>query len=179
MTSNCQTFDQTSSQTGWSGQNAQTSTAYTSGTQATYTLQSVLDVSTTYYWRSYAIDPGGANDWSATQGTPYSFTTTSTPTQQTDCRIQEAGDDSQNTVIWTDTATNEDYYRVDRSKDAAAWSTLSSTIAADSTSYVDNTITTGATYYYRVAPYLTAGPTYGDWCYTNTLTQSLGSFRFD
>ncbi len=76
MTANCQTFDQTSSQTGWSGQNTQTSTAYTSGTQATYTIQTPLTVSTTYYWRSYSIDPGGTNTWSPTQGAPYSFTTT-------------------------------------------------------------------------------------------------------
>ena len=79
MSTNCQTFDQTASQTGWSGQNTQTSTAYTSGTQATYTIQSALTSATTYYWRSYAIDPGGTNTWSSTQGTPYSFTTTTAP----------------------------------------------------------------------------------------------------
>jgi hypothetical protein len=80
MTTNCQTFDQTSSQTGWSGQNTQSNTAYTSGTQATYTLQTALTPSFTYYWRSYAKDPGGSNTWSSTQGSPYSFTTTGTGT---------------------------------------------------------------------------------------------------
>ena len=80
MTQNCQTFDQTASQTGWSGQNTQGGTAYTSGTQATYTLQSALSAATTYYWRSYAIDPGGTNTWSSTQSSPYSFTTESAPT---------------------------------------------------------------------------------------------------
>lgn len=75
MTTSCQTFDQTSSQVGWTGQDTQTSSAYTSGTQATYTLQTPLSNSTTYYWRSYAKDPAGSNTWSATQGTPYSFTT--------------------------------------------------------------------------------------------------------
>lgn len=82
MTTGCQTFDQTSSQTGWSGQNTQTSTAYTSGTQATYTIQSALSAGTPYYWRSYAIDPGGTNTWSGTQ-TPRSFTTTTAPTAPT------------------------------------------------------------------------------------------------
>jgi len=80
---NLQTFDQTSSQTGWSGQNAETETAYTSGTQATYTIQSALSVGTTYYWRSYAIDPGGSEIWSATQSPVYSFTITQTPTAPT------------------------------------------------------------------------------------------------
>jgi hypothetical protein len=75
MATNCQTFDQTSSQTGWTGQNAQTNTAYTTGTQATYTIQTNLTQNQTYYWRSYAIDQGGSNIWTATQATPYSFTT--------------------------------------------------------------------------------------------------------
>ena len=83
MSVNCQTFDQTSSQTGWSGQDAQTSTAYASGTQATYTLQTPLALNDTYYWRSYAIDPAGANSWSTTQGTPYSFTTIAAPVVST------------------------------------------------------------------------------------------------
>ncbi|MBU1323521.1 hypothetical protein KKE75_05695, partial [Patescibacteria group bacterium] len=75
MTTNCQTFDQTASQTGWSGQNTESNTAYTSGTQATYTIQTALDNWKVYYWRSYAIDPGGSNTWSSTQTTPSSFTT--------------------------------------------------------------------------------------------------------
>jgi len=77
MTQNCQTFDQTSSQTGWSGQNTETNTAYTSGTQSTYTIQtgSLLIPNTTYYWRTYAKDPGGTNLWTDTQGAPRSFTT--------------------------------------------------------------------------------------------------------
>ncbi len=79
MTLNCQTFDQTSSQTGWSGQNTQSSTAYTSGTQGVYSVQTPLTALTTYYWRSYAIDPGGINIWSGTQATPYSFTTSNNP----------------------------------------------------------------------------------------------------
>ena len=74
ITQNVQTFDETSSQTGWSGQNTQGNTAYTSGSQATYTLQTTLSGNTIYYWRSYAIDPGGTNAWSSTQ-TAYKFTT--------------------------------------------------------------------------------------------------------
>ncbi len=74
MTIQCTTFDQTSTQTGWSGQNTETSTAYTSGTQATYTLQYDLEEGKTYYWRSYTIDPAGTNSWSETQSTPRAFT---------------------------------------------------------------------------------------------------------
>ncbi len=75
---NLQTFDQTASQTGWSGQNAQTSTAYTSGSTATYTLQSALAGATTYYLRAYAVDPAGSNVWGSASST-VSFTTNSSP----------------------------------------------------------------------------------------------------
>lgn len=75
MSQNCQTFDQTATQNGWSGQNTETNSAYTSATQGSYTVQTQLAPLTVYYWRSYAIDPGDSNTWSGTQGTPYSFTT--------------------------------------------------------------------------------------------------------
>ncbi|MCC7290125.1 hypothetical protein IT417_02670 [bacterium] len=92
MTSSCQTFDQTSSQTGWTGQNTQGNTAYTSGTQAIYTLTSDLIADTTYYWRSYAIDPAGTNSFTSENPTPFSFTVTAAPTAPTD--------------LWTEGSTN-------------------------------------------------------------------------
>jgi hypothetical protein len=62
----------TASQTGWSGQDQQTSTAYTgnsvitSSTTATHVYQfAPLAASTQYWWRAYAIDPGGTNIWSS------------------------------------------------------------------------------------------------------------------
>src|SRR5690606_30130513 len=63
----CQTFDQTIDQTNFSGQDAETGTAYSSGTTASYTFSSQLPINTTYYWRVYAIDPGGSDWWSGTQ----------------------------------------------------------------------------------------------------------------
>ncbi len=76
MTTNCQTFDQTSSNVGWSGQDVGTS-AYSSGTTATYVLQvgNSLAQKTTYYWKTRAIDPTGSGSWSSTQTTPFSFQT--------------------------------------------------------------------------------------------------------
>jgi len=76
MSTSCQTFDQTSSNVGWSGQNVGTS-AYSSGTTATYVLQAgnSLAVNTTYYWKTRAKDPAGSNSWSDTQTNPFSFNT--------------------------------------------------------------------------------------------------------
>lgn len=178
MTTNCQTFDQTSSQTGWSSQNAQSNTAYNSGTQATYTIQSMLTPNTTYYWRSYAIDPGGMNTWSSTQATPFTFTTSEAPRLASGCRIRESRDDSNLTVIWADTATDEDYYEVERSVNSGGWGDIATGLAANTTSYQDTDISNGNTYRYRVAPYYT-GPVYGDWCYTDTLSISTGSLFFN
>ena len=75
MSVNCQTFEQSANQTGWSGQNANGGLAYTSTTQATYTIQSALAYNKAYYWKSQAKDPAGSNSYGSTQVTQYSFTT--------------------------------------------------------------------------------------------------------
>jgi hypothetical protein len=74
-------FNQNSSQTGWSGQDANTNTAYvgsstlTSSTIATYTYQGTLSASTTYCWKADAIDSGGSNTFSSISAAQ-TFTTT-------------------------------------------------------------------------------------------------------
>jgi hypothetical protein len=179
MTLNCQTFDQTVSQTGWTGQDAETSTAYASGTQATYTIQSTLLPATQYYWRSYSIDPGGSNEWSNTQAPPHSFTTSNAPDTAIDCRIQENAFDTGATIVWTDVSAVEDRYQIERSVDGGGFSVLVTNLAANTTSYLDTTAIQSHTYQYRVAPYFTAGPVYGAWCTTNTLSLSPSIFRFN
>lgn len=63
------TIDQTQSGQYWdNGTNP-----YTSGSTATYSLHS-LDYGSKYYWRAYAIDPNGTNNWSSGSSI-YSFTT--------------------------------------------------------------------------------------------------------
>jgi hypothetical protein len=176
MTSNCQTFDQTSSQAGWSGQDAETGTAYASGTQATHTVQTALDPSTTYYWRSYAIDPGGSNTLSSTQ-TPYSFTTTAGPASATSCVASLAPDASSINFTWTDNALDEDFYEVQRNVNGGGFTVLATGLAANTTSNLDSTISPGNTYQYRVAPYYSAGPTYGAWCVSATLSVDVGIFE--
>lgn len=75
------TWDQTSSQLGWTGQDQQSSTAYTgnsvitSSTLASFQPSVLLSVGTQYYWEAFAIDPGGTNTWSSASAIQ-SFTTT-------------------------------------------------------------------------------------------------------
>jgi hypothetical protein len=76
------TYDQTSAQTCWKSQDAQTNTAYNSG----YTLpessmaycevptSDILTPSTSYFMRAKATDPGGSNTYSG-YSSVISFTT--------------------------------------------------------------------------------------------------------
>jgi len=80
-----QTYDETSSQTGWSGQDQQTGTAYTGSsslsgsTGAIYGL-AILSANTTYCWQAAAIDPAGTNTFGANSSTQL-FTTGSAISQ--------------------------------------------------------------------------------------------------
>jgi len=67
-------FAQSSSQTGWSGQDANAGTAYAGGTTATYAYQGTLSAGTTYCWKADAIDPGGSNSYGSVSATQ-TFTT--------------------------------------------------------------------------------------------------------
>ncbi len=179
MTENCQTFDQTSSQANWSGQNTESNTAYASSAQATYDLPTNLQLNTTYYWRSYAIDPAGSNSWSDTQATPYSFTTVSyILLSASNCHVQVNPNWTQLTLLWTDNATAENYYEVQRSVDGSDWTVLDTAMDANSTSLIDSDISSNHTYQYRVAPYVT-GPTYAAWCTSNLTSFGLGSFKLE
>lgn len=85
--SNCasivRTIDQTASQTGWLSQNTQSGTAYTTSAsaivqEALHDYQpAALSPSTQYWWRAYAIDPGGDNTFS-TASSIFTFTTGAT-----------------------------------------------------------------------------------------------------
>ncbi len=72
-------YNQSSSQTSWSGQNTTCfsgSDCYTSVAQGTYTMQTSLPQGSTYYWQANAKDPLGSNTWGASS-TCNGFTTTS------------------------------------------------------------------------------------------------------
>jgi len=182
MSTNCNTYTQPSGlpQTGWTGQDAETNTAYASGTQATYTLQSPLASNTTFYWRSYAIDPVGTNSWSSTQGTPYSFTTTPNPVKPTSCTINSASDDSQIVINWVDNATNETGFDLDRSVNDAAYGDLA-TKDPDANTHTDTDISQGNTYRYMLRAFRTEGATtrYSITCYTATASIESGNFTLE
>ena len=61
-------------------------------------------------------------------------------------------------LAWTDNATDEDSYKVERSDDGVSgWVTIDDTLAADSVAYTDTGLTAGQVYYYRVSAVNDAG----------------------
>lgn len=178
MTLNCNTYDQTSSQTGWSGQNTQSNTAYTSGSSATYTLQSALNPSSNYFWQSKAIDSTpGSNTWGAFQSTASKFTTSAPPIMSQNCLLQKSPQNNSITINWSDIATDENGYTIEKKIDSGAYSNLIN-LAANTVTYVDNSVSSGHIYQYRVTSYYT-GPIYGDWCETPALDLETGDVHIE
>lgn len=79
-------------------------------------------------------------------------------------------------LAWTDNATNETAYKVYRSTNGVDYSQVGTDQAADANSYSDTTITSGTTYYYKVAAVNAGGETLSDAATANTLTYGLGAY---
>lgn len=181
MTANCQTFNQVTSGTGWSGMDSQGNTAYQSGTQASYTVQTPLVLSTTYFWRSYAIDPGGTNTFSGTQASPFSFTTINAPPAPSQCVAIKNANNTQIVVNWVDNATSENGYQVWRVVNGAAPVQLGSNLPADTVTVTDSTVSNGNSYGYKIRAFQTDGSqtNYSNFCSTATLNLNTGDFFFE
>ncbi len=81
-----------------------------------------------------------------------------------------ASSESQINLSWTDNATNEDAYTVERSTDGTNFTVLSSTLPANTASYKDEGLSASTTYYYRVkATNADRDSTYSDTVHATTL----------
>lgn len=124
------------------------------------------------------MDPVGSNTWSATQTTPRSFTTLVAPLPASACYLQKNITNDQILIIWTDNASNEDYYEVQRSVNGGAWTTLQNGLPPNTNNLLDTGVSPDNTYQYRVAPYFT-GPMYADWCVASQLNLGIGLFSLE
>lgn len=124
------------------------------------------------------MDPAGSNTWSATQGTPRSFTTLAAPLPASACYLQKSITNDQILISWTDNASNEDYYEVQRSVNGGAWTTLQNGLSPNTTSLLDTGVSPDNTYQYRVAPYFN-GPMYASWCVASQLNLGVGLFSLE
>ncbi|MBI3963455.1 MAG: fibronectin type III domain-containing protein [Candidatus Kerfeldbacteria bacterium] len=141
-----QTFTQSASQAGWSGQDTGGGTTYASGTSATFTPTSNLDPDTTYYWRAGAFDPSGSATYSAYSGSR-SFTT---PDSLTITDVAESAITTTSaTITWT--TNNAADSLVDYGTSTGVY-TESAGSATDVTSHevALADLTPDTTYYYQV-----------------------------
>jgi hypothetical protein len=92
------------------------------------------------------------NDYSV----EYSTTSTAAPAAPSNLTADVAGPDSID-LTWTDNANNEAAYRVERSLTSGSGFVPIADLGANTNGYTDTALTTGTTYYYRVAAYNTGG----------------------
>lgn len=133
---------------------------------------STLQAGTTYYWRIRLWDDKDEQGaWSATAN--FTMQELYAPTN---CSASANLDFSSITVSWDDTNSVEDGYEIERNVNSGGFSTYQS-VAADSTSHVDNTVSTSTTYQYRIRA--TYGALNSDWCTTGTVDLTTGNFQFE
>lgn len=158
-----------------SGKTAMTSTANGARSPDITYAGSTLSWGGTYYWRIKFWD---TPDLEGAYPSASQFTLSVLPASATNCQIVENPDKVSLTVTWTDNATNEDNYEVQKSIDGGAFSILHTSLAANTVSDIDTNIPFGHTYQYRVAPYSSDGPMYASWCTTTILNFELSEFIF-
>jgi len=154
----------------------------TSGTRSpdiSYAGSSLTFTGVTYYWRIKFWDTNNLESpWSAVQ--QFTTATASAFSAPINCLIQKSNVNDYLNVVWSDTASNEDGFQIERSLNGGAWTTLNGSLPANTTSYLDNTVSSGNTYQYRVNSYF-PGPIYASWCTTPSLslftTDHTGGFR--
>ncbi|MBI1886074.1 MAG: S8 family serine peptidase [Chloroflexi bacterium] len=117
-----------------------------------------LKAGTTYYYRIRAYEGPNYSPYSnvasaATQPAP------AAPSNLTATAVSF----SRINLTWTDNATNEAGFKVERSKDGVSFSVIA-TLSANKTSYANTSLAASTTYYYRVRAY--DGPNYSP--YSNT-----------
>ena len=87
---------------------------------------------------------------------PADQTTPAAPSNLTAARSGSRANQTIN-LTWTDQSSNEVNFTVERSTDKTNWSTLTSTLAENTTSYADKSVSQRTTYYYRVKATNSAG----------------------
>ena len=123
------------------GLNWATVTSALNGSATNYS-DTGLTEATDYEYRVFATGAGGN---SADSNTPTTATLPNTPTG-----VGATGNSATSvTVAWTDNSSGETFYEVQRST-GGAWTTLTSTLAANTTSYTDTTAVEATAYQYRV-----------------------------
>ncbi|HEY6073305.1 MAG TPA: multicopper oxidase domain-containing protein, partial [Anaerolineales bacterium] len=118
-------------------------------------IDTTVAAGNSYTYQVAAVNGAGTSAFSnqATVTVPVVLPLPAAPTNLT--AALQAG--PQVSLAWTDNATNETGFVVERSLNGGAFSTLAS-LAADTVSYLDTTVASGKTYSYRVYAVNASGP---------------------
>jgi hypothetical protein len=133
----------------------------TTAANVTTYANSGLTVSTAYYYRVRAYNTSGDSGYSNTaSATTQGTTMPAAPSNLT----ATAASSSQINLAWTDNASNETGFKVERSTSSSGPFSQIGTTAAGVTTYGNSGLTASTAYYYRVRAYNTTG----DSGYSNT-----------
>lgn len=105
-----------------------------------------LNASTTYHFRVRAYDGPNASAYSNVAAT------TTQPAPAAPSNLTATPSASKVTLNWTDNATNEMAFKLDRSTDGVNFTQLG-ILSANSTAYANAGLAAGVTYYYRIRAY--------------------------
>lgn len=154
-TGNLTTYNQATSQSGWSGQDALSGTGYASGTSASFTFPSALNAGQTYYWRVQSVDPNGVNTASTYSATG-SFVA---PGALTPTGIQASTITTSSAIIlWT--TSNAATSTVEYGTTTAYGSTAAPSGTRTSHQVALSSLAPSTTYHYRVSGSDGTGQTY-------------------
>ncbi|HPM82286.1 MAG TPA: fibronectin type III domain-containing protein [Candidatus Anammoximicrobium sp.] len=111
-----------------------------------------LAPSTKYYYRVFAVNELGS---SAASAVVSGITKAPPPLAPSDLRTTSIGRTSVS-LAWSDNATNESGFKIERSTNGTSWSQLGTT-SANVTTYSYSKLSANTTYYFRVRSYNAAG----------------------
>ncbi|MCO4815297.1 MAG: fibronectin type III domain-containing protein [Flavobacteriales bacterium] len=123
------------------------------GTDVVTYSDNALNALTLYYYRVVAFNSAGSSSYSnIANATTLENTIPSAPTTLS----ATANSSSSISLDWTDNASDEDGYYIERSEDGTTFSLVAS-VGTDVVAYDDNSLTELTTYYYRVFAYNVVG----------------------
>lgn len=150
--------DNATNETGYSVERSLDGSTFTTiatmGADASAFTDNGLAAATVYYYRVLAFNDVGNSGYSnVTSATTLAAPTV--PTAPSELAVASVSS-SQLNLTWTDNASNETGYRVERSLDGGSFAVIA-TLGVDASSYANTGLAAATVYYYRVVAFNTAG----------------------